>query len=138
MPFSLTNAPAVFQALINDVLRDMLNHFVFVYLDDILIFSRTLEEHVQHVRLVLQRLLENKLYVKPEKCEFYLPSVSFLGYIVAQVQLQPDPVKIRAVTEWPTPISSKQLQRFLGFADFYRRFIRFQQSSCPPYQAHLY
>lgn len=72
----------------------MLNRFVFVYLDDILIFSCTLYEHKQHVRLVLQRLLENKLYVKPEKCEFHSTSVGFLGYIIAKGQLQPDPAKL--------------------------------------------
>lgn len=71
MPFGLTNAPAVFQALMNDVLCDMLNHFVFVYLDNILIFSRNLEEHVQHLWTVLQRLVENKLFVKAEKCLFH-------------------------------------------------------------------
>ena len=78
MPFGLPNAPAVFQALVNDVLRDMLNRFIFVYLDDLLIFSQNMEEHVQHVRLVL-RLLENKLFVKAENCEFHVPSVSFFG-----------------------------------------------------------
>ena len=85
MPFGLTNAPAVFQALIND--RDMLNRFVFVYLDDILIFSRNCDEHVQHVRLVLQRLLENRLFVKAEKCEFHVTSVGFLGFVVEKGQL---------------------------------------------------
>ncbi|XP_050924947.1 uncharacterized protein LOC108874699 [Lates calcarifer] len=124
MPFGLTNAPAVFQCLINDVLRDMLNRFVFVYLDDILIFSRTPDEHVQHVRLVLQRLLENRLFVKAEKCEFHVPSVSFLGFVVEKGQVRSDPAKIKAVVEWPTPTDRKQLQRYLGFANFYRRFIR--------------
>ena len=124
MPFGLTNAPAVFQSLMNDLFRDMLNRYVFIYLDDILIFSRSLEEHQQHVRMVLQRLLENRLFVKPEKCEFHSKSVSFLGYIVEAGQLRPDPVKIKAVVEWPTPTTRKELQRFLGFANFYRRFIR--------------
>ncbi|XP_057692820.1 uncharacterized protein LOC130916258 [Corythoichthys intestinalis] len=124
MPFGLTNAPAVFQSLINDVLRDMLNVFCFVYLDDILIFSRSLQEHQQHVRLVLQRLLENKLFVKAEKCEFHQDSIQFLGFIVEKGQLRPDPAKIQSVAEWPTPTSRKQLQKFLGFANFYRRFIR--------------
>lgn len=87
MPFGLTNAPAVFQALINDVLHDMLNKFVFVYLDDILIFSRSKEEHVKHVRLVLQRLLENKLFVKAEKYDFHATSVGFLGFIVEKGQI---------------------------------------------------
>lgn len=71
MPLGLTNAPAVFQALVNDVLRDFLNIFVFVYLDDILIFSKDFQEHQVHIRAVLQRLLENQLYIKVEKCEFY-------------------------------------------------------------------
>ena len=124
MPFGLTNAPAVFQALVNDILRDMLNHFIFVYLDDILIFSRNMEEHVQHVRLVLRRLLENKLFVKAEKCDFHVTSVSFLGFIIEQGQVKTDPAKVQAVAEWPKPTTRKQLQRFLGFANFYRRFIR--------------
>ena len=76
MPFGLTNAPAVFQALVNDLLRDMIDKFVFVYLDDILIFSRNLVEHVTHVRSVLRRLLDNSLFVKAEKCEFHPPSPS--------------------------------------------------------------
>lgn len=83
LPFGLTNAPTVFQALINDVLRDMINQFVFVYLDDILIFSRSLQVHIQHVRQVLQRLLENQLYAKAEKCSFHKPSVPFLGHIIS-------------------------------------------------------
>lgn len=124
MPFGLTNAPAVFQALINDVLRDFLDRFVFVYLDDILIFSKTLAEHHSHVRAVLQRLLENRLYAKAEKCEFHLTSVSFLGYILAGGQVKTDPAKVKAVTDWPVPSTRKQLQGFLGFANFYRRFIR--------------
>uniref|UniRef100_A0A8P4FYW6 Gypsy retrotransposon integrase-like protein 1 n=1 Tax=Dicentrarchus labrax TaxID=13489 RepID=A0A8P4FYW6_DICLA len=124
MPFGSTNAPAVFQAMVNDVLRDMLNRFLFVYLDDLLIFSQSQEEHVQHVRQVLQRLLENKLYVKAEKCEFHVTSVSFLGFIIERGQVKADPAKIQAVADWPRPTTRKQLQRFLGFANFYRRFIR--------------
>ena len=79
------NAPAVFQSLVNDVLRDMLNRSVFVYLDDILIFSKSVEEHRIHVRQVLQRLLENRLYVKAEKCDFHVPSISFLGRVPISV-----------------------------------------------------
>uniref|UniRef100_A0A669C7S5 Reverse transcriptase domain-containing protein n=1 Tax=Oreochromis niloticus TaxID=8128 RepID=A0A669C7S5_ORENI len=124
MPFGLTNAPAVFQALVNDVLRDFINHFVFVYLDDILIFSRSVSEHERHVKLVLQRLLQNRLFVKAEKCEFHVTTVSFLGFIIEQGDLRPDPGKVKAVLEWPAPPNRKQLQRFLGFANFYRRFIR--------------
>ncbi|KAF7641170.1 hypothetical protein LDENG_00290740, partial [Lucifuga dentata] len=110
MPFGLTNAPAIFQALVNDVLRDMLNHFVFIHLDDILIFSRSREEHVYYVQSVLQRLLENSFFVKTEKCEFHASSVSFLGFIVAEGNIQMAPEKVSAVTSWPVPESRKQLQ----------------------------
>ncbi|CAM4463975.1 unnamed protein product [Leuciscus chuanchicus] len=132
LPFGLVNAPAVFQALVNDVLRDMLNVFVFVYLDDILIFSPSLEVHVQHVRRVLQRLLENRLFVKSEKCVFHSRSVTFLGSVVSAEGISMDPEKVRAVLDWPVPDSRVALQRFLGFANFYRRFIRnFSQVAAP-------
>ncbi len=135
MPFGLTNAPAVFQALVNDVLRDFINHFCFVYLDDILIFSKSEEEHRRHVRQVLQRLLENRLFVKAEKCEFHCSSISFLGFIIQSGQVKADPDKLKAVTQWPVPTSVKQLQRFLGFANFYRRFIKGFSSVAAPLSA---
>jgi len=113
MPFGLTNAPAVFQALMND----MLDVFVVLYLDDILVLSRSTEEHVQHVRMVIQRLLENRLFLKVEKCIFHSPSVEFLGLIVEGGLTRPDPRKIRTVVEWPQPATRKQLQSFLGFAN---------------------
>ncbi|KAG1928442.1 retrotransposable element [Pimephales promelas] len=132
MPFGLSNSPAVFQALVNDVLRDMIDQFIYVYLDDILIFSSSLQEHVQHVRRVLQRLLENGLFVKAEKCDFHAQSVPFLGYIVSSEGMRMDPEKIKAVVDWPSPDSRKALLRFLGFANFYRRFIRnFSQLVAP-------
>ncbi|KAI2662297.1 Transposon Tf2-6 polyprotein [Labeo rohita] len=128
MPFGLTNAPAVFQAMINDILRDMLNQFVFVYLDDILIFSRSLEEHEGHVSRVLQRLLENHLYVKPEKC-----SVSWVYHHSCHVEM--DPKKVEAVLNWPIPATVKEVQRFIGFANFYRRFIKNFSSVVAPLTA---
>ncbi|KAG1934069.1 retrotransposable element [Pimephales promelas] len=132
LPFGLVNAPAVFQALVNDVLRDMLNVFVFVYLDDILIFSPSLQVHVQHVRRVLQRLLENRLFVKAEKCSFHVPSVTFLGSVISAEGISMDSSKVQAVVDWPVPDSRVALQRFLGFANFYRRFIRnFSQVAAP-------
>ena len=115
MPFGLTNAPAVFQSLINDVLRDFLHRFVFVNLDDILIFSQTLAEHQSHVRQVLQRLLENKLFVKAEKCDFHSSKVSFLGFIIESGKVKADPEKIKAITEWPVPDNRKKLQRVCKF-----------------------
>ncbi len=124
MPFGLVNAPAAFQALINDVLRDMLNRFVFVYLDDILIFSKNLQEQVLHVCLVLKQLPRNHIFVKLEKSEFHVQEVSFLGFIVSKGHIQMDPAKTQAVRDWPRPTSAKQVQRFLGFSNFYRSFIR--------------
>ena len=121
MPFGLTNAPAVFQALVNDVLREYLNKFVFVYLDDILIFSPDIETHKKHVRQVLEQLLLNQLFVKAEKCEFHVSTVSFWGFVVSEGRVGMDPEKLRAVQEWPT--SRKEVQWFLGFANFYGKFI---------------
>ncbi len=130
MPFGLSNSPAVFQALVNDVLRDMVDQFIYVYLDDILIFSSSLQEHVQHVRRVLQRLLENGLFVKAEKCAFHAQSVPFLGFIVSPEGVRMDPDRVKAVVNWPTPDSRKALLRFLGFANFLPAFYsQFQPTS---------
>lgn len=97
-----------------------------------LFFSWTLGEHQHHVRLILQRLMENHLFVKAEKCEFHVDSISFLGLSVEKGQPRADPAKIKAVVEWPTPTTRKQLQRFLGFANFYHRFIRnYSQRALP-------
>ena len=132
MPFGLTNAPAVFQALVNDVLRDMLNVFVVIFLDDILIYSKTPAEHTQHVRAVLERLLENRLFVKAEKCEFHAKTVEFLGHIIQKGAVRADSKKVQAVLDWERPADRTQLRRFLGFANFYRKFIRnFSQVAAP-------
>ena len=106
-----------------------------MYLDDILIFSETMEEHVTGVRLVLQRLLENRLFAKAEKCEFHQSTVQFLGSVVARGRLKMDPSKTKAVVSWPTLSNRKELQRFLGFANFYRRFIRGFSSTIRPLTA---
>ncbi len=124
MPFGLSNSPSVFQAFINDVFRDMLNQWVIVYIDDILIYSETYEEHVKHVRTVLKRLMQHQLYAKAEKCEFHQRTISFLGYVISSGGVAMDEQKVRAVVNWPQPTTLKELQRFLGFANFYRRFIR--------------
>ncbi|KAL0148450.1 hypothetical protein M9458_056260 [Cirrhinus mrigala] len=104
--------------------RHMLDRWVIVYIDDILIYSSSLQEHILHVRAVLQRLIKHQLYAKAEKCEFHQMSISFLGYIISHEGVSMDEAKVRAVTEWPQPRTLKELQRFLGFANFYRRFIR--------------
>ncbi|KAK3566461.1 hypothetical protein QTP86_033942 [Hemibagrus guttatus] len=124
MPFGLTKAPAVFQALINGVFHNLLGKWVIAYIDDILVYSNSPEEHVRHVREVLSRLQRHHLYVKLEKCEFHRTTVTFLGYVISQRGVEMDAVKVRSVTEWPAPTTIRELQRFLGFANFYRRFIQ--------------
>ncbi|KAK3539704.1 hypothetical protein QTP70_012035 [Hemibagrus guttatus] len=132
MPFGLTNAPAVFQALINEVFRDLLGRSVIAYIDDILVYSASMEEHVIQVREVLARLQQHHLYVKLEKCEFHRSQVTFLGYVISHQGVEMDTVKVQAVTEWPEPSTVRELQRFLGFANFYRRFIRNYSSVAGP------
>ena len=123
MPFGLTNAPASFQKLINDTLREYLDDFVSAYLDDILIFSDTYEEHVRHVTQVLRKLQERDLPVKLSKCEFHKHEVRFLGYIVSEKGLSADPVKIESIRDWPQPTTVKEIQAALGLFNYYRKFI---------------
>ncbi|SYW84565.1 uncharacterized protein UHO2_04504 [Ustilago hordei] len=123
MPFGLANAPAHFQSFINDIFRDIIGIYVVVYLDDFLIFSDTEEAHVKHVTEVLTRLRSNRLFAKLSKCEFHTKTVEFLGYIIKPTGIEMDPEKVRTVKEWPKPESIHDIQRFLGFANFYRRFI---------------
>ena len=124
MPFGLCNAPAVFQRFMNEIFHDFSNRFVIIYLDDILIFSKTLLEHISHVKQVLQRLRENHLYAKLEKCSFHQSCIPFLGYIISADGFQMDPQKLSAVLQWPQPTTLRGLQSFLGFANYYRRFIK--------------
>ncbi|KAL0150107.1 hypothetical protein M9458_054534 [Cirrhinus mrigala] len=124
MPYGLVNSPSVFQNFIHEVLREFLHHFVIVYIDDILIYSRSEAEHRHHVAEVLQKLREHQLYLKAEKCSFHLPSIQFLGYIIDHQGVRMDERKVTAVVSWPEPTTIKELQRFLGFANFYRRFIQ--------------
>ncbi|KAL0200244.1 hypothetical protein M9458_003431, partial [Cirrhinus mrigala] len=135
MPFGLCNSPSVFQQFINDVLRDMLGRWCYAYLDDILIYSKTLEEHTQHVRAVLRRLLAHQLYCKLEKCAFHQHTTTFLGFVISSQGVAMDPQKMEAVRSWPLPTSLKQLQRFLGFANFYRRFIQGFSATAAPLTA---
>ncbi len=124
MPYGLSNAPSVFQEFMNEVFREFLHRSVIVYMDDILIYSRNLADHRHHVEQILQKLRQFRLYLKLEKCEFHRPTVQFLGYIIGREGIQMDQGKVTAVAEWPTPQTIKELQRFLGFANFYRRFIK--------------
>ncbi|KAK3523122.1 hypothetical protein QTP86_017285 [Hemibagrus guttatus] len=132
MPYGLANAPSVFQDFIHEVLREFLHRCVLVYIDDILIYSRSLAEHRQHVAEVLGRLREFQLFLKAEKCSFHQPSVQFLGYNISCSGIQMDEGKIAAVRDWPAPATVKELQRFLGFTNFYRRFISNYSSIADP------
>lgn len=123
MPFGLTNAPATFQAYINRALAGLVDVFCVVYLDDILIYSRTREEHTQHILQVLDRLEQFQLFAKPSKCSFYQERVEFLGFIIDQEGITMDPKRVESIQSWPAPESTHDIQVFLGFANFYRRFI---------------
>ena len=120
IPFGLTNAPATFQSLMNDIFRDMLDECVVVYLDDILIYSKTLEEHREHPRKVLQRLHEHQLYVKTSKCKFFVDTIEYLGHIIGPDGVRPNLDLIKAIQEYPRPTTLKELQSFLGLANYYR------------------
>ncbi|GJY35025.1 putative nucleotidyltransferase, ribonuclease H [Tanacetum coccineum] len=123
MPFGLTNAPAVFMDLMNRVCKPYLDKFVIVFIDDILIYSKSKEEHEVHLRLVLELLRKEKLYAKFSKCEFWLQEVHFLGHVVNQNGIHVDPGKIAAVKNWEAPTSPTGVRSFLGLAGYYRRFI---------------
>ncbi|KAA0066036.1 pol protein [Cucumis melo var. makuwa] len=123
MSCGLTNAPAVFMDLMNRVFREFLDTFVIVFIDDILIYSKTEAEHEEHLRIVLQTLRDNKLYAKFSKCEFWLKQVSFLGHVVSKVGVSVDPAKIEAATGWTRPSTVSEVRSFLGLAGYYRRFV---------------
>eukprot|EP01116_Phalansterium_solitarium_P005967 TRINITY_DN1828_c0_g1_i11.p1 TRINITY_DN1828_c0_g1~~TRINITY_DN1828_c0_g1_i11.p1 ORF type:complete len:724 (+),score=101.60 TRINITY_DN1828_c0_g1_i11:2055-4226(+) len=124
LPFGLTNAPPTFMRLMNDILRPYLDDFVEAFLDDVLIFSKTADEHLRHVRLVLDKLREHKLYAKASKCEFFKETIEFLGHHISAAGVQPLASKVSAVTDWPTPTGVPELRSFLGLANYYRRFVR--------------
>ncbi|GJY43347.1 putative reverse transcriptase domain-containing protein [Tanacetum coccineum] len=123
MPFGLTNAPAVFMDLMNRVCKPYLDKFVIVFIDDILIYSKTKEDHENHLRLMLDLLRKEKLYVKFSKCEFWLQEVHFLGHMVNHDGIHVDPSKIEAVKSWKAPTTPSEVRSFLGLAGYYRRFI---------------
>ncbi|GJR13379.1 putative reverse transcriptase domain-containing protein [Tanacetum coccineum] len=123
MPFGLTNAPSVFMDLMNRVCRPYLDKFVIVFIDDILIYSKTRDEHVEHLRLVLGLLKKYKLYAKFSKCEFWLREVHFLGYVINGNGIHVDPSKVEAVKNWKAPRTPTEVRSFLGLAGYYRRFI---------------
>jgi hypothetical protein len=124
MSFGLTNAPAYFMYLMNSVFMTEFDTFVVVFIDDILIYSKNEKEHAEHLRIVLQRFKDHKLYAKFSKCEFWLDSVKFLGHTISKDGISVGPSKVQEVMDWKPPKSVHQIRSFLGLAGYYRRFIR--------------
>ena len=127
MPFGLTNVPSVFQRLMQKVLRGLNSDegpdFVSVYIDNVLVFSHTLTEHLQHLRLVIKRLQEAGLKLKPAKCHFVCKEVEYLGHLLTPEGLKPNPKLVTAVQEFPVPQNVREVRQFLGLSSYYRRFI---------------
>jgi hypothetical protein len=124
MPFGLSNAPATFQALMNDVLHPFLRRFVLVFFDDILIYNTSWSEHLQHVGLVFTALRAHNLFLKRSKCSFGTPSVAYLSHVISADGVAMDSDKVAAVASWPLPRSPRGVRGFLGLAGYYRKFIR--------------
>ena len=123
VPFGLTNAPAAFQAYINKALSDLIDITCVVYLDDILIFSEKEEDHTNHVKAILERLREYKLYANLEKCTFDTTSTEYLGYQITPEGISIDLKRVQTILEWPEPKSVREVRIFIGFLNYYRRFI---------------
>ncbi|VVA41094.1 PREDICTED: retrotransposon, partial [Prunus dulcis] len=132
MPFGLTNAPAAFMDLMNRVFRPYLDHFVIVFIDDILVYSQTLEGHKKHLRLVLRTLRRKQLYAKFSKCQFWLDRVIFLGHVISAEGIYVDPQKVEVVVNWVQPTSVTEIRSFLGLAGYYRRFVEGVASIAAP------
>ena len=123
MPFGLTNAPVASMDLMNRVFHECLDCFVIVFIYDILIFSKSMEEHEEHLRIVFQILREKKLYAKFKKCEFWLDQVVFLGHAISKAGTSVDPSKVEAMVNWARPTNVSEVRSFLGLAGYYRRFV---------------
>jgi len=123
LPFGLTNARAFFTDLVNRVSQPFLDRFVVVFIDDILVYSKTPEEHPEHFHTILKTLEEHKLYAKFKKCDFWMEKVHFLGHVISKEGVSVDPTKVEAVVNWPRPTSVTELRSILGMAGYYRRFV---------------
>ena len=124
MPFGLTNAPATFQTYINETLAQFLDRFCSAFIDDTIIYSKTYKEHMEHVRQVLKRLSDAGLHLNPQKCEFHCTEITYLGLVIGRKGIPMQQEKIQAVQSWKTPSTLTDVRSFIGFANFYRRFIQ--------------
>lgn len=132
MPIGLTNAPSTFQSLMNRIFKPFLRRYVLVFFDDILVYSPSIAQHLIHLRSVLQTLQDHQLFAKHSKCSFGARKVEYLGHFVTKEGVSTDPNKIRAIQEWPTPSTVKQLHSFLGLTGYYQRFIHNYGIICRP------
>ena len=132
MPFGLTNSPSTFMSLMNEVLKYFIGKFVIVYLDDILIFSQTKEEHLRHLKYVLDMLQKDNLLMNVEKCLFMQKELVYLGFIISQKELKMDPEKVEAILKCPTPKNVFEVRIFHGLASFYRKFMKNFSGICAP------
>lgn len=132
MPFGLSNSPSTFMRLMNEVLKPFKGRFVVVYLDDILIFSRTKEEHLEHLEVVLRKYNEEKLLINLENCEFMKQELLYLGFVVSKGSLKMHSSKVEAIVNWPTPMIVGEVRSFHGLATFYRKFIKKISQICVP------
>ena len=124
MSFGLTNAPAAFMSFMKGIFKLYLDLFVIIFIDDILIYSKSKKEHEEHLRMVLELLRKKKLYAKFSKCEFWLDSVSFLGHVVSKDRVMVDPSMIEAVKSWVRPTNVTEVRSFVSLASYYHRFVK--------------
>lgn len=132
MPFGLTSAPSTFQRVMNTIFFDLLDRGVLVYLDDVLVYSRTIDEHIELLDHVFSLFHLHKLYLKESKCSLFMERVNFLGHVVSAKGIELESGKVEVVQKWPTPTTVTHIQQFLGLCNYYRRFIvRFSEVAGP-------